>query len=424
MKKTLEKILAFLAQAIVNKYKPKIVGITGSMGKTSAKEAVFAVLKTKFNARENIKNYNNEIGVPLTIIGAETGGKSPLGWLKVFGRALGLIFGQDKNYPEILVLEMGADKPGDIGYLTEHFPCDIGVVTKVGPAHLEAFKTVENIAKEKQKIVTHLGKEGIAILSYDDPLVREMHKRVKAKVVFFGQVEAANVRSIELIQQGRDMDLSGIKFKIAYQGSAVPVYLPGVVGAHQINSALIAAAVGLSLNMNLIEVSEGLRDYKTQKGRMNLIAGKNSTLIIDDTYNSSPRAAAAALDALADLNVGGAERKVVILGDMLELGDFTEQAHIDLGQKAAATGVKLLVCVGAFSDMIARGAIENGLHEIVKFVDSREAMKKVGELIKENDLILVKGSQGARMERVVFALMKEPEKARELLVRQDNEWKN
>ena len=424
MKKTLEKILAFLAQAIVNKYKPKIVGITGSMGKTSAKEAVFAVLKTKFNARENIKNYNNEIGVPLTIIGAETGGKSPLGWLKVFGRALGLIFGQDKNYPEILVLEMGADKPGDIGYLTEHFPCDIGVVTKVGPAHLEAFKTVENIAKEKQKIVTHLGKEGIAILSYDDPLVREMHKRVKAKVVFFGQVEAANVRSIELIQQGRDMDLSGIKFKIAYQGSAVPVYLPGVVGAHQINSALIAAAVGLSLNMNLIEVSEGLRDYKTPKGRMNLIAGKNSTLIIDDTYNSSPRAAAAALDALADLNVGGAERKVVILGDMLELGDFTEQAHIDLGQKAAATGMKLLVCVGAFRDMIARGAMENGLHAIVKFVDSREAAGKVGELIKENDLILVKGSQGARMERVVKALMKESERAGELLVRQDNEWKN
>jgi len=423
MKKTLEKILAFLARAIVNKYKPKIVGITGSMGKTSAKEAVFAVLKAKFNVRENIKNYNNEIGVPLTIIGVETGGKSVLGWLKVFSRAIGLIFEQDKNYPEILVLEMGADKPGDIGYLTEHFPCDIGVVTKVGPAHLEAFKTVENIAKEKQKIVTHLDKDGIAILSYDDPLVREMHKRVKAKVVFFGQSEAANVRSIELIQQGKDMELSGIKFKIAYQGSAVPVYLPGVVGAHQINSALIAAAVGLSLDMNLIEVSEGLRNYKTPKGRMNLIAGKNNTLIIDDTYNSSPRAAAAALDALAELNVGGAERKVAILGDMLELGDFTPQAHIDLGQKAAATGVKLLVCVGEFRDFIGQGAIENGLAEVMKFVDSREAAAKVSELIKENDLILVKGSQGARMEKVVEALMKEPEKAGELLVRQGVEWR-
>ena len=415
--------MAVLARAIVNKYRPKIVGITGSMGKTSAKEAVFAVLKTKFNVRENIKNYNNEIGVPLTIVGVETGGKSVIGWLKVFGKAMGLIFGYDKNYPEILVLEMGADKPGDIGYLTENFPCDIGVVTKVGPAHLEAFKTVDNIAKEKQKMVSHLSKEGIAILSYNDPLVREMHKRVKAKVVFFGQGEAANVRSIELIQQGRDMDLSGIKFKIAYQGSAVPVYLPGVVGAHQINSALIAAAVGLSLNMNLIEVSEGLRNYKTPKGRMNLIAGGNNTLIIDDTYNSSPRAAAAALDALADLNVGGAERKVAVLGDMLELGDFTEQAHIDLGQKAAATGVKLLVCVGAFCDLIARGAMENGLRETVKFADSREAAEKVGELVKEKDLVLVKGSQGARMERVVLALMKEPERAGELLVRQGEEWK-
>jgi len=333
----LEKLLAKLAKAIINKYQPKIVGITGSMGKTSAKEAVYAVLNGKFNVRKNIKNYNNEIGVPLTIIGVETGGRSPIKWGLVFLRAVKLIFTRQKDYPEVLVLEMGADKPGDIGYLVNLFPCDIGVVTKIGPAHMEAFKTVEKITREKQKMVTHLDKDKIAVLNCDDELVRAMHKKVKAKVIFFGYSEEANIRSVDLHNQGDGMDLTGIKFKIAYGGSTVPVALPGVVGAHQINSALSAAAVGIALGMNLIEVSEGLKNYKAPKGRMSLVQGKQ-TLIIDDTYNSSPRAASAALDALQKLQIEQVERKIAVLGDMLELGDFSEQAHLELGQKAAKRG--------------------------------------------------------------------------------------
>ena len=422
MKERLEKLLAYFAKKIIAKYQPKVVGITGSMGKTSAKEAVFSVLKTKFNVRKNIKNYNNELGVPLTIIGTESGGRSPLGWLKVFGTAIWLLIIKRKKYPEVLVLEMGADKPGDIGYLVNIVPCDVGVVTKVGPAHLEAFKTVANIAKEKRKIVTHLAEKGKAVLNWDDPLVKSMADKVKAEVISFGYNEEADVRSQDMSQHGEGLDLAGIKFKIDSKGSVVPIFLPGVVGAHQINSALIGAAVGVAMGMNLIEVSEGLKDYKTPKGRMSLIRGDRDTLIIDDTYNSSPRAAKAALDALAKLNIEQVERKVAVLGDMLELGDYTEEAHRELGKSVAEAGIDYLILVGKYREETARGAVEGGLTEVIKFEDSLKARQEINDLIKSKDLILVKGSQGSRMERLVKTLMAEPEKAEELLVRQDSSW--
>ncbi len=423
MKQLLEKILAIFARAIIRKYQPKIIGITGSMGKTSAKEAIFAVLKNKFNVRKNIKNYNNEIGVPLTVIGVESGGRSPIKWGLAFFQALKLILIKDKEYPELLVLEMGADKPGDIEYLVKLFPCDISVVTRIGPAHLEAFKTVENIAREKQKIVTHLSKDKLAVLNCDDPLVMEMHKRTKARVIFFGYNEAANVRAIDMLYHGAGLDLAGIKFKIVYSGSAVPVFLPGVVGAHQINSALIAAAVGIGLGMNLIEISEGLKNYKAPKGRMNLIQGRE-TLIIDDTYNSSPRAVEAAIETLQKLNIAQVARKAAILGDMLELGEYTDEAHYLLGKKAAEDGVSLLICVGKHRTKTAEGAEAGGLtrDKIIEFENSQMAAEKINDIIKPGDLILVKGSQGARMERLVKALMREPERAEELLVRQEADW--
>lgn len=424
MKKILETILGKLAKRIVLKYQPKVVGITGSIGKTSAKEAVFAVLERKFRARKNIKNYNNELGVPLTIIGEEAGGRSLSKWFNVFRKACQLIIKKDWDYPEVLVLEMGADKPGDIGYLVNIVPCNVGVVTTIGPTHLETFKTVENVAKEKQKIVTHLDKSGIAVLNYDDELVRAMADKTIAKVIFYGQTNQAQIYAVDMFNQGVTMDLEGVKFKISDGRSSVPVFLPGVVGMHQINCALIAAAVGTALDMNLIEVSEGLKNYHAPKGRMHLIEGAGETLLIDDTYNSSPKAAIAALEALATLNLPAVIRKGAILGDMLELGDYTDEAHFELGKKAAELHLDFLVCVGINREKIAEGALKNGLKEekIFKFENSEMAGPGIKDLLKSRDLILVKGSQGSRMEKVVKVLMQYPEKAGDLLVRQTEDW--
>lgn len=428
MKKIIETILraalALAAKKIIKKYQPKIVGITGSIGKTSSKEAVFSVLSTQFKARRNIKNYNNEIGVPLTIIGVESGGRSFLKWSAAFGRAVSLLIVRDENYPEVLVLEMGADKPGDIEYLVSQFPCDVGVITKIGPTHLEQFKTVEGVVREKQKIITSLEKSGVAVINADDPFVSPLSKRVKCRVVSFGYSESADTRAIDLSYHGEGLAMAGIKFKIMHNGSVVPVFLPGVVGGHQIYAALAAAAVGLAFNMNLIEISEGLKNYQPPKGRMNLIEGRGY-LIIDDTYNSSPDAARAALETLAKLNIAGITRRVAVLGDMLELGDFTVESHKELGRQAMAANVDLLVCVGNFRRHIRDGAAGAGLAQdkIIEFADSLIASKIVSNIIQSGDLVLVKGSQASRMERVVRVLMKDQSQAEDLLVRQEESWK-
>lgn len=424
MKKILEKILAVLAKKILKKYKPKVVGITGSIGKTSAKEAVYAVLSSKFKVRQNIKNYNNELGVPLTVIGGEAAGKSLFGWLAVFVKAISLILTNKSEYPEILVLEMGADKPGDIGQLVNIAPCNIGILTRVSPTHLEQFKTVENVAKEKQKIVSHLSKSGFAVLNFDDPLVKKMIKKTDAEILSYGYSDEAEVKAIDFAEQGEGWDIQGIKFKIQYKGSVVPVFLPGVVGKHQINSALIGAAVGLAMGMNLIQISEGLKKYQAPLGRMHLIEGANETLIIDDTYNSSPAAAEAALKTLSQLEISQVERTVAILGDMLELGDFNDEAHDRLGKQVAENKIDILIAVGENRAKTATGAKKAGMADdhIFAFENSSLAKDKITGIIKPHDLILIKGSQGSRMERVVKALMKEPERAGEFLVRQSDKW--
>jgi UDP-N-acetylmuramoyl-tripeptide--D-alanyl-D-alanine ligase len=422
MKIILQKILALLARKIIKKYQPRVVGITGSIGKTSAKEAVFAVLNKKFRVRQNIKNYNNELGVPLTIIGAKSKGKSIFGWFVVFIKAIKLLITKDGKYPEVLVLEMGADKIGDISYLVEIVKPNISVVTKVSATHLEFFKSLEGVAREKSKIVTALTDSDTAILNFDDKLVMGMKDKTKAKVITFGHKEEADVSAIEFSSATQGTVVKGINFKIKYEGSTVPVFLPHVVGAHQMNAALIGAAVGLALGMNLVDISDGLGSYRSPKGRMNVIAGiKNSTLI-DDTYNSSPEAAHKAVESIAKLNLDNLGRKIAILGDMLELGDVSEKEHLDLGKKVAELKYDMLIAVGTFKDDIASGAKKAGFENVVTFSDSTRAIEEVSNLIQDNDLILVKGSQGSRMERIVKKLMAEPEKAKELLIRQEKEW--
>lgn len=419
----MEMILAFLAREIVKKYNPKIVGITGSIGKTSAKEAIFCVLHDHFRVRQNIKNYNNELGVPLTIIGSESGGASPVAWLKIIAKAVNLLFSTQKDYPEILVLEMGADKPGDIAYLVKIAPCFVGVLTKISPSHLEAFKTIEAVAREKQKIITHLGKNGFAVLNFDDERVEACAENTKAQVISYGFGEAA-VRALDLTEINEQKELVGLKFKIQHNGHAVPAFMPGVIGAHGLYAGLAATGVGLAFGLNLIEISEGLKKYKAPKGRMSVIAGVKDSLIIDDTYNSSPDAAMAALDTLKKVNIAGIKRKVAILGDMLELGNLTEDAHRNLGKKAVESGAVLIVAVGNYRKLIADGAYSVGLPEsqIVQFENSILAGQAMNDLLQSGDIALVKGSQGARMERVVKSIMRNPEQAENLLVRQGSDW--
>jgi len=417
-----------LAKWVLNKYQPKIIGLTGSVGKTSTKEAIYTVLSSKFRVWKNIKNYNNELGVPLSILGMESGFKNPIAWFGVFARGLCMVLFRKKDYPEYLVLEMGADKPGDIKYLVDLVPCNAGVVTAIGPTHLELFGSLEKVVREKQYIVSHLKVDDYAILDADEELVMGMKEKTRAHVITYGFSEGAAVQATELdISAGPssdpwvDMQIKGVSFKLKYKGSFVPVFLHGVLGKHQVYAALAAAAVGVTYGMNLADISAALKDYKSPAGRMRLIRGIKHTSIIDDTYNSSPLAATAALNVLKEVKVSG--RKFIALGDMLELGAYTEQGHREVGMVASEVA-DVLICVGERSKSTADAAKEAGMSEdrVFRFGDTTEAGKFIQRRINQGDIVLIKGSQGARMERVVKELMAEPLKAGELLVRQGKEW--
>lgn len=458
---SLEKILRYFAIKALQKFKPRVVGVTGSVGKTSTKEAIYAVLASKFRARKNEKNYNNEIGLPLAVLGLESGGGSFAQWALVFLRAIGVIFfGSKKNYPEVLVLEMGADRPGDIKYLVDFIKPEVGVVTAVGISHLEFFKDKKQIVREKSALVRALNKEGLAVLNFDDEEARKMaeevhpytnsiakkgeknenmhHKEksgigvgIKVKKIFYGFSEEANVRASDIFfgyekledHYGGDVNkIKGISFKLSFEGATVPVRLMRSVGRPQIYSVLAAAAVGIHFGMNLLEISEALKNFQSPAGRLNIIDGIKNTMIIEDSYNAAPQSTLAALEVLEKIQ---ARRKLAALGNMLELGEDTESGHREVGRKVVEVAQVLFV-VGDKARFIADEAEKAGLDKsnIFCYDSSDEAKIPIKNMLQESDVILVKGSQGARMEKISEEIMRDPGEAEKLLPRQSAEWRN
>lgn len=426
----LEKILKYFTIKALRKFKPRIVGVTGSVGKTSTKEAIHTVLSSKFRARKNEKNYNNEIGIPLTVLGLETGEKSFWKWFLVLINAvLVAYFEKKKNYPEILVLEMGADRPGDIKYLVNLLKPEVGVVTAVGISHLEFFKDKKQIAKEKSLLVKNLAKKGLAIINFDDEETRKMAELTETRKIFYGFSEGANLRASDIFFgyektedfYGGNLDkIRGISFKLNYEGASVPVRLVQSVGRPQIYAVLAAAAVGIHFGMNLHEIADALKNFHSPAGRLNIIDGIKNTIIIEDSYNAAPQSTLAALEVLKKIK---ARRKLAALGDMLELGESTEEGHREVGRKVAEAA-DILFAVGNQAKFIADEAEKASLdkNNIFCYDSSDEARIPIQNELQEGDVILIKGSQGMRMERISKEIMRHPEQAEKLLPRQTAEW--
>ena len=424
MRKIIHYILKILSKKILDKYKPEIIGITGSVGKTSTKDAVKRILEKDYKVRANIKNYNNEIGVPLTIIGKKSPSKSILGWLDIIGKGIKLIFKTDKNYPKILILEMGADRIGDIEYLVGFIRCDIAIVTNISESHLEFFHTVQKIEKEKRKIVENLKQENFAILNMDLDLTRNMKDKTKANVLTFGFKKGADIRAVDAVISYQNGKPNGVSFKLICDGNVVPVFMPKILGFSQIYSALAAVAVGTIYKINLLSIAKSLEKFASPKGRMNLIKGVKQTLIIDDTYNSSPLAVESALEIIREIELPEGVKKIAVLGDLLELGNRSQAYHKKVGIKVVESGVDILITKGEAARNIAKGAIASGMNKnrVFSFSRNSEAGRFLQETISKNDLILVKGSQGMRMEKIVKEIMAYPLKAKELLARQGKGW--
>jgi len=420
MRNLLQYILKILAKIVLWKYQPEIIGVTGSVGKTSTKEAIYQVLKKQFRVRRNVGNYNNEIGVPLTILGLETAGRSLIAWLKNFFKAGAVIF-WGKDYPEILVLEMAVDRPNDMKYLLDFVPVKVGVITAIGqfPAHIEFFPEKGKLIEEKALLVKSLAKNSLAVLNYDDLSVRmigdDLPKEVS--IVNYGMGQGADLKIInyELIIRDLKKGDFGVNFKLEYQGSFVPVRLNKVLGKQQAYAVAVAAAVGLNFGLNLVKISSALRKYRSLPGRTKLIRGIKNSWIIDDSYNSSPTSALAALEILEELP---GQRKIAVLGDMLELGESTEAGHRHVGQQVASV-VDLLFAVGSRASFIADEAVQQGMAQdkIFKFPRSEEAALTLQKEMFSGDTVLIKGSRAIHLEKVVKEIMADPRKADKLLVK-------
>lgn len=417
----MQRLLKLLARLTLTRYEPGIIGVTGNVGKTSAKEAIGIVLRGERIVRASSKNFNNEFGLPLSILGdwEDTGGAAF--WLKVFASSLLRLIVTDKKYPEVLVLEYGVDRVGDMKYLLDIARPHIGVFSAMGevPVHVEFFAGVEEIVKEKAKLIQHLPTTGFAILNADDERVMSVREQARANVITFGFAEGADMR-ITNFQNYADEENAGIKFKLTYGGSTVPLTIEGSVGKAPAYAAAIASIVGLIFGMNLVKTGEALMAYHSPKGRQRIIPGLKHSLIIDDTYNASPLAMEEALRTLGSLRV---KRKIAVLGDMLELGKHTLSAHEAAG-KIVVDAADLLFTVGTRAKMIAEGAAKAGFSKkkIFSFSNIYEAGMQLQQKIQKGDVILVKGSQGVRMERIVKEVMAEPALASELLVRQSKTW--
>lgn len=424
IKQIIYAILRFEAKLVLLKYKPKIIAITGSVGKTSTKDAIFAVLSPVYHVRKSDKSYNGRIGLPLTILGCPNGWNNIGVWVKNVLHGIWLIILPHK-YPEWLILEVGISKPGDMKVTALWLKTDIVVVTTIGetPVHIEFFNSRKMLVDEKASLISTLKKDGTLILNSDDEAVLNMREKTKNTVLTFGLKEGADMLgSASSISYDSKGVPEGVVFHVDIKGNSLPVLAGGVFGQSHVYASLAALSATSALKLNILNAINALKKYDVPAGRMRLLSGINGSLIVDDTYNSSPVACEAALKTLGEV-VGG--RKIAVLGDMLELGKHTGEAHKNIG-KIARGVVDVLVVVGPRSQAIKDGAFEKGIKKsnVFEFSNSIVAGEFLKTFVKNGDIVLIKGSQSMRMEKTTEAVMADLINKSKLLVRQEEEWLN
>jgi UDP-N-acetylmuramoyl-tripeptide--D-alanyl-D-alanine ligase len=350
----------------------RVIGITGSVGKSTTKEMVAEVLSTRYRTLKSPGNLNNEIGLPLTILKLSSGHQ----------RA---------------VLEMGFYVPGEIAFLCDIALPHIGVVTNIGTVHAERAGSQEAIARGKAELVQALppAPDGVAVLNFDDPWVRQMEEKTKARVFFYGLSREANLWADNVVGLG----LEGIRFRLHYQGETLHVRIP-LIGRHSVHTALRAAAVGLVEGVSWQEILEGLRQGHTQL-RLAAVRTQTGALLLDDTYNASPESMLAALNLLDELD----GRKVAVLGDMLELGPYERSGHEMVGLRAAQVA-NILLTLGERAHLIAEAARRAGMKKnaILEFKEFEPLMDWLRTNLTRDDAVLIKGSHGLRMDRIASLL--------------------
>ncbi len=425
----LYKTLNSLAARTLAKFKPTVVAVTGSVGKSSTKEAIFSVAGAFKKTRRNYGNFNGELGLPLTIIGdwsekdlrviaRDSRGVSRGRKAVFFARAIlgamarlavpRALVGFVGGYPEVLVLEYAADKPGDIKYLVEIAKPHIGVLTAVGdiPVHVEFYDSPEAVLREKARVIDALPAAGLAVLNGDEARIAAYVDKTRATALTFGFSEDSDVRIIDFENKLDVIDGMlrpiGITFKLGFENSFVPVRMSGTLGKTQAYAAAAAAAVGLAFNLNLVQIAEALAYHQTPKQRMRFLAGVHRSTLIDDSYNASPLSLRSAIETVAAIK---AKRKVAIIGDMKELGEWSRQAHREIGELAGKT-FDVIVAVGPESKVYIEQAQKHRFSKknLIHVQKIEEVLPQLRDVIKEGDIVLIKASHSVGLEKAVAAL--------------------
>lgn len=417
-------ILTFEAKTVLRRAKPIIIAVTGSVGKTSTKDAIFTVLKDTYRTRKSQKSFNSEIGVPLSILALPNAWNSVWGWTQNIIDGFFVAF-FSRQYPEVLVLEIGVDRPGDMAKVVSWLKPDIVVMTRLPevPVHVEYFGTPEAVVEEKIELVKALKPDGVFIYNNDDPKLQEVAKDIRQKSFGFSRyLQSHFTASEDKIIYNDDVPV-GMSLVLSYIDEKVPMRIEGSIGIQHNYTIAAASAVANYFDIPLEKVAIALAGYVSAPGRMQIIPGLKHSIIVDDTYNASPVAMELALQTLGEIR--GAKRKIAVLGDMMELGKYSSAEHERIGALVPKCA-DMLLTLGVRSRKIAEGALENGMDEanIWQYDDIARAGRELQNLLEPGDVVLIKASQSIRAERVVEEVMAEPEQAGTLLVRQDTSWKN
>ena len=419
MKKALSFVLAFLARKIISKHKPKIIGVTGSFGKSSVKETIFHVLHTNGKkVRRSRGSFNNEFGLPLAVIDDFNHSGGAIFYLSAIIKGL-VVWLLKSEYPQILVLEYGADKPNDIKYLASLIRPDIAVITGISyvPAHVEFYPSPEAVADDAFDLIKSLTKTGVVILNADDELTLKMADKTDNQILLYGFSPQSDFAISQFSNRFAGNTPLGIAFHLKTAQESTPIIIDSVLGKGAACSAAAASACASVFKINLNQTAKSMTSLKTIAGRARIIEGINDSWIIDDTYNSSPSAVS---EALVALKSSPAKRKIAVLGGMMELGKYSDEAHDKLGREAVESA-DLIIGIGERGKRIVSAVAENE-KETMWFSSSVLAAPEIKKLVRQGDLILVKGSQSVRTEHIVKTLMKNPNMANSLLVRQYGNW--
>ena len=356
------------------------IGITGSNGKTTSKEMIASVLGTRYAVLKNEGNYNNHIGVPLTLLRLEAS-------------------------HEIGVVEMGMSGMGEIRRLCEIARPETGIVTNISTAHLEFLGSLERVKEAKGELVEFINEQGTVVLNADDPMVMDLKDRVRGRLLTYGIEDSRSDVRADRIQ---DRGIEGSTFLLRMQNKEIEVRL-SVIGGHNISNALAAASAGLVHHIGLEDIKKGLEAFRGLSMRMEILSLEDEVKVINDSYNANPFSMKKAVEALSKAQRGG--RTFLVVGDMLELGDISEKAHKEVGEFAAERAVDFLIVVGELASFIAKGALKKGMKESHVFLCKtvEDAGRVLNEKIESGDVILIKGSRGMKMERIIDKLKRKKE---------------